>query len=83
MTTRTGGPTVQRIAAFEGRGPRADRPSVSSRRGPPTRVPSAGRGAEGGFVLIAALWLLVALGAVGLHAGIEMRTERLAGGPAQ
>jgi type II secretory pathway component PulK len=31
-----------------------------------------------GFVLIAALWLLVALGAVGLHVGIEMRTERLA-----
>lgn len=31
-----------------------------------------------GFVLIAVLWLLVALSAVGLHAGLEMRTERLA-----
>lgn len=31
-----------------------------------------------GFVLIAALWLLVALGAVGLNAGLQMRTERLA-----
>jgi general secretion pathway protein K len=35
-------------------------------------------GGRDGFVLIAALWLLVALGAVGLHVGIEMRTERLA-----
>jgi general secretion pathway protein K len=33
---------------------------------------------RGGFVLIAVLWLLVALGAVGLHVGLEMRTERLA-----
>jgi general secretion pathway protein K len=33
---------------------------------------------SGGFVLIAVLWLLVALSAVGLHAGLEMRTERLA-----
>lgn len=31
-----------------------------------------------GFVLIAVLWLLVALGAVGLQVGMEMRTERLA-----
>jgi general secretion pathway protein K len=31
-----------------------------------------------GFVLIAVLWLLVALSAVGLHAGLEMRTERMA-----
>lgn len=31
-----------------------------------------------GFVLIAALWLLVALGAAGLHAGLRLRTERLA-----
>jgi type II secretory pathway component PulK len=35
-------------------------------------------GGQDGFILIAALWLLVALGAVGLHVGIEMRTERLA-----
>jgi general secretion pathway protein K len=34
--------------------------------------------ARDGFVLIAVLWLLVALGAVGLHVGLEMRTERLA-----
>jgi type II secretory pathway component PulK len=33
---------------------------------------------RGGFVLIAVLWLLVALSAVGLHAGLEMRTERMA-----
>jgi general secretion pathway protein K len=31
-----------------------------------------------GFVLVAVLWLLVALGAVGLHASLQMRTERLA-----
>jgi general secretion pathway protein K len=34
--------------------------------------------AREGFVLIAVLWLLVALSAVGLHAGLELRTERLA-----
>lgn len=33
---------------------------------------------ERGFVLIAVLWLLVALGAVGVHASLLMRTERLA-----
>jgi len=33
---------------------------------------------EEGFILIAVLWLLVALGAVGIHAGLQMRTERLA-----
>ena len=42
-----------------------------------TRLPVRTVGRDG-FVLIAALWLLVALGAVGLHVGIEMRTERLA-----
>lgn len=31
-----------------------------------------------GFVLIAVLWLLVALGAVGLHAALELRSERRA-----
>ncbi|CAN5691792.1 hypothetical protein BH23GEM11_BH23GEM11_18810 [soil metagenome] len=45
----------------------------------------AGRGsAEGrvrdrrGFILIAALWLLVALGGVGVHGALRMQTERLA-----
>lgn len=33
---------------------------------------------RGGFVLIAALWLLVALGAVGLDAALRSRTRRLA-----
>ncbi len=37
-----------------------------------------GAGREEGFILIAVLWLLVALGAVGIHAGLQMRTERLA-----
>lgn len=31
-----------------------------------------------GFILIAALWLLVALGAVGVHGALRMQTERLA-----
>ncbi len=31
-----------------------------------------------GFILISVLWLLVALSAVGLHAGLQLRTERLA-----
>ncbi len=35
-------------------------------------------GREEGFILIAVLWLLVALGAVGIHAGLVMRSERLA-----
>ncbi len=35
-------------------------------------------GREEGFILIAVLWLLVALSAVGIHAGLAMRTERLA-----
>ncbi len=34
--------------------------------------------AQGGFILIAVLWLLVALGAVGLNAAMGFRTERLA-----
>lgn len=49
--------------------------------GPRAALGRAARGVAGardGFVLIAVLWLLVALGAVGLHVGIEMRTERLA-----
>src|SRR5690606_34426056 len=33
---------------------------------------------RGGFILIAVLWLLVALGAVGLNAAMTARTERLA-----
>ena len=33
---------------------------------------------RGGFVLVAALWLLVALGAVGLDAALRSRTRRLA-----
>lgn len=36
------------------------------------------RGSRDGFVLVAVLWLLVALGAVGLHAGLQFRSERLA-----
>jgi type II secretory pathway component PulK len=36
------------------------------------------RGRRGGFVLVAALWLLVALGAVGLDAALRSRTRRLA-----
>jgi len=35
-------------------------------------------GREEGFILIAVLWLLVALGALGIHAGLKMRSERLA-----
>ena len=37
-----------------------------------------GRVGRGGFVLIATLWLLVALGAVGLDAALRSRTRRLA-----
>jgi type II secretory pathway component PulK len=33
---------------------------------------------RGGFILIAALWLLVALGGVGVHGALRMQTERLA-----
>jgi len=33
---------------------------------------------QAGFILISVLWLLVALTAVGLHAGLQLRTERLA-----
>ncbi|MGH7467665.1 MAG: general secretion pathway protein GspK [Longimicrobiales bacterium] len=38
----------------------------------------AGRGSRPGFVLMAALWLLVALGAVGLEVSLRNRTRRLA-----
>ncbi|MFC1543763.1 general secretion pathway protein GspK [Gemmatimonadota bacterium] len=51
-------------------------PACTRRRRP--RAAGCPRDQEGGFVLIAVLWLLVALGTVALHAGLEMRTERLA-----
>ena len=55
---------------------RAARPVVGRRR----RVWSRRNAAvsEGGFALIAVLWLLVALSAIGVQAALETRTERLA-----
>jgi|GEM_PF-418778 len=44
----------------------------------PIEPRGARAGREEGFILIAVLWLLVALGALGIHAGLKMRSERLA-----
>ena len=59
------------------------RRATGGRRGPGSNraSPPTGSGVlrrREGFVLIAVLWLVVALGAAGLHAGLAMRTERLA-----
>lgn len=42
----------------------------------------ANKAREGGFILLSVLWLLVALGAVGLHGSLRMKTERTAAGNA-
>lgn len=42
------------------------------------RAPRSGIASRDGFILITVLWLLVALGAVGLNAAMSFRTERLA-----
>jgi type II secretory pathway component PulK len=39
---------------------------------------AAPRASEQGFILLSVLWLLVALGAVGLHGSLRMKTERIA-----
>src|SRR5690606_15426861 len=75
-------------ATARGRGHPAGRPGESAPRPPPAAdprghgdppvngAPVATDPRRNGFILITVLWLLVALGAVGLDASLRMRTER-------
>ncbi len=56
----------------------ADSVAPARRVGGRGRLRPGGPAAEGGFALIAVLWLLVALSAIGVQAAMETRTERLA-----
>ena len=72
----TTSPCAPRATRLRTRCPAADPPSGAAARGGSPR--GIARGRRAGFALIAALWLLVALSAVGLDAALRSKTRRLA-----
>lgn len=79
MRGRPRGRVAGTVATPRRMGSAAGRPAAAAGRpGPPEGPTGPGPGQRAGFVLVATLWLLVALAAVGLDASLRSRERRLA-----